>query len=216
MNLVLLGPPGAGKGTQATVISKKYKISHISTGEILRNRIKDGSELGKQVKSYVESGKLVPDDLVIQMVQERLQKEDCAEGFILDGFPRNENQAEVLEACLKGLNKQLDSALNFDASEHVILERLTGRRVCEKCSGNFHIKNMPPKVEGICDGCGSGLVQRKDDNEETIKKRLAVYRESAQPLLDYYEKKGILKTIPADRDYREIEKILTEYFSSPR
>ena len=212
MNLLLLGPPGAGKGTQAGVISKKYSIPHISTGEILRNCIKNGSEIGKKAKSYVESGQLVPDKLVIQMVKERIMKPDCTNGFILDGFPRNYKQAVELDICLKELGKEIDSALNFDASEQVIVERLTGRRVCSQCEAIFHIKNMPPKVDGVCDKCGGKLIQRKDDHEETIRNRLNVYRESAQPLLDYYQEKGLLFTIPADKDYREVEKLLAEHF----
>ncbi len=212
MNLLLLGPPGAGKGTQAALISKKYSIPHISTGEILRNCIKNGSELGKKAKAYVESGHLVPDEIVVQMVKERISKSDCEGGFILDGFPRNYKQAEELTVCLKELGKEIDSALNFDASEGVIIERLTGRRICSKCETIFHIKNMPPKVDGICDKCGGKLIQRKDDEEETIRNRLKVYRESAQPLLDYYQKKGLLFTIPADKDYREVEKLLKDYF----
>ena len=212
MNLVLLGPPGAGKGTQAIVISKKYSIPHISTGEILRQRIKDGSELGKKAKSFVESGQLVPDELVIQMVKERLAEADCDRGFILDGFPRNNAQAEALDVCLKELNKQIDTALNFDASQKIIIERLSGRRVCAACGATFHIKNMPPKIDGICDKCDNSLSQRKDDQEETIKNRLKVYHESALPLIEYYEKKKIVRTIPADLDYRDIEKNLDKYF----
>ena len=212
MNLLLVGPPGAGKGTQAAVISKKYSIPHISTGEILRNNIKEESALGKEAKAYVESGQLVPDALVIQMVQDRIMGPDCTQGFILDGFPRNLKQAEALTACLKKLGKDIDSVLNFDASEQVIIDRLSGRRTCSQCEAIFHIRNMPPRVDGICDVCGGKLIQRKDDQEETIRNRLKVYHKSAQPLLDYYKKQGQLVTIPADKDYREIEKLLEEYF----
>ena len=212
MNLLLVGAPGAGKGTQATVISKKYLIPHISTGEILRNNIKEGSALGKEAKAYVESGQLVPDELVIKMVTERIMGPDCTQGFILDGFPRNYKQAEALTACLKKRGKEIDTALNFDASEQVIIDRLTGRRICSQCEAIFHIRNMPPRVDGICDLCSGKLVQRKDDQEDTIRNRLKVYRESAQPLLDYYEEQGLLVTIPADKDYREVEKLLEAYF----
>ncbi len=213
MNLVLLGAPGAGKGTQAVVISKKYAIPHISTGEILRSNIKTATALGKKAQSYVESGMLVPDDLVIEMVKDRLQNDDCENGFILDGFLRNEAQAEALDATLKQLHKELAFALNFDASEEVIMARLTGRRVCPECGATFHVKNMPPKVPGMCDQCGAALIQRKDDQAETISNRLQVYRKSAEPLLAYYQRQDILKTIPADMDYREIEKILDGYFN---
>lgn len=214
MNLVLLGAPGAGKGTQAVVLTKKYAIPHISTGEILRTHMKNETEIGKKAKSFIESGQLVPDEVVIAMVKDRLSQSDCEKGFILDGFPRNEAQAKALDSCLEELGKEIDAALNFDCSEEIILKRLTGRRVCPTCGATYHIDNMPPKQEGICDKCGEKLTQRKDDQEETIKNRLKVYRETAEPLLAYYEAKGVLKTIPADKDYREIEKILDEYFGS--
>ena len=213
MNLVLLGAPGAGKGTQAAIITKKYNIPHISTGEILRSRIKDGSPVGEKAKAYVESGQLVPDEIVIEMVKDRIAKEDCNNGFILDGFPRNYEQAVALNDCLEALGKKIDKALNFDASEEIILERLTGRRVCKSCGATFHVKNMPPKVEGVCDVCGAELIQRKDDSAETIKNRLNVYRQTAEPLVDYYNQQGILVTLQADQDYREIEKKFDEIFA---
>jgi len=213
MNMVLLGAPGAGKGTQAALLTKKYEIPHISTGEILRARIKDGSPVGEKAKSYVESGQLVPDEIVIEMVKDRLAEADCAKGFILDGFPRNAAQAEALDACLTALSKKIDTALNFEASEEIILERLTGRRVCAMCNATYHIKNMPPKKEGICDKCGSELSQRKDDSEETIKNRLKVYNETAQPLLAYYDTLGVLFSVPADKGANEIEIILDEHFN---
>ncbi len=212
MNLVLLGAPGAGKGTQAAIITKKYGLVHISTGEILRARIKDGSPVGEKAKAYVESGQLVPDEIVIEMVKDRIAQPDCEKGFILDGFPRNYDQAVALDECLEALGKKIDIALNFDVSEETIIERLTGRRVCKNCGATYHIKNMPPKVEGICDKCGGELIQRKDDTEETIKNRLKVYRETAAPLIDYYNKKGILVTLQADKNYMEIEKKFDEIF----
>lgn len=213
MNMILLGAPGAGKGTQAALLTKKYSIPHISTGEILRSRIKDGSPVGEKAKAYVESGQLVPDEIVIEMVKDRLAERDCEDGFILDGFPRNAAQAEALDACLDTLGKSVDTALNFDASEDIILERLTGRRVCSNCSSTYHIKNMKPKKEGICDTCGSALIQRKDDSVETISNRLKVYKETAQPLLAYYKKRGILFNISADKGCQEIEKLLDEHFN---
>ncbi len=216
MNIVLLGAPGAGKGTQAVRMTKKYSIPHISTGDILRSRIKDGSEIGIKAKGYVESGSLVPDEIVIAMVKDRLQEEDCNNGFILDGFPRNKNQAEELDSCLKELEKDIDVALNFDASEEVVMMRLSGRRVCSACGATYHITNVPSKVEGICDECGEGLIQRKDDRKETIKNRLCVYKESAEPLLAYYKEKNKLVTVPADKDYREIEILIDEMFNKPR
>lgn len=213
MNMVLLGAPGAGKGTQAALLTRKYSIPHISTGEILRSRIKDGSPVGEKAKAYVESGQLVPDEIVIEMVKDRLAAADCEGGFILDGFPRNATQAEALDACLDALGKKIDTALNFDASEEVILERLTGRRVCAECGATYHIKNMPPKKDGVCDQCGNGLIQRKDDSVETIQNRLNVYRETAQPLLTYYEKQGILCTLAADKGCAEIGILLDEHFN---
>jgi adenylate kinase len=212
MNIVLLGAPGAGKGTQAVLLTKKYSIPHISTGEILRARIKDGSAVGEKAKTYVESGQLVPDDIVIEMVKDRLVEPDCANGFILDGFPRNALQARALDECLHVLGKKIETVLNFDASESVILERLSGRRVCAVCNATFHVTNMPPKKEGICDACGSELIQRKDDSPETIKNRLQVYQETAEPLLDYYKKQGLLVTLPADKEATEIEELLDEHF----
>lgn len=212
MNIVLLGAPGAGKGTQAVLLTKKYSIPHISTGEILRARIKDGSPVGEKAKTYVESGQLVPDDIVIEMVKDRLVEPDCAKGFILDGFPRNALQARALDECLNALGKKIETVLNFDASESVIMARLSGRRVCGACNATFHVTNMPPKKEGICDACGSDLIQRKDDSPETIKNRLQVYKETAEPLLDYYKNQDLLITLPADKDASEIERLLDEHF----
>ena len=208
MKFILLGAPGAGKGTQAVLISEKYSIPHISTGDILRNNIKNETPLGVKAKEYVESGQLVPDELVIEMVKGRLGEADCTNGFVLDGFPRSEQQAEALETCLEELGKKLDKAFNFEVSEEVILSRLSGRRVCENCGKTYHNKNMPTKVEGICDVCGKNVIQRKDDSEEAIKNRLKIYNEMVGPLLAYYEKKGILINLPADKGYDEIGKIL--------
>ncbi len=212
MNLVLLGAPGAGKGTQAAVITKRYEIPHISTGDILRSRVKDGSPVGEKAKSFMESGQLVPDEIVIEMVKDRIAQADCEKGFILDGFPRNHDQAIALDECLGALSKDIDKALYFDASEDIILGRLTGRRVCKDCGATYHVLNMPPKTEGVCDSCNGELIQRKDDSAETIKNRLEVYRATAEPLLAYYKDKDILVTIDANLDYREIEKTLDEIF----
>jgi len=205
MRLVFIGPPGAGKGTHAKILSERYGIPHISTGDILRARINDGSEIGKKAKTYVESGGLVPDLIVIQMVKERLEEKDTKKGFLLDGFPRTFGQAESFDAALSQLGIQLDMVINFKASLATILRRLTGRRVCSKCNVNYHVVNMPPKQKDICDRCGAPLVQRKDDHEDTIRKRLAVYEKDTEPLFDYYEKRGQLKEVNADLEVDDLD-----------
>lgn len=212
MRLVLLGPPGAGKGTQAEVLSRSHKIPAISTGDILREKIKDGSEIGKEAKKYVESGALVPDAVVIKMVKERLRSDDARAGFILDGFPRTVAQAEALDKVLNELRITLDAVLYFETSTAVILERLTGRRVCPKCRRNYHIKNIPPKRDNVCDDCGVQLIQRKDDTEDTIRRRLKVYEEETAPLVEYYEGKGSLKRVSGDLDVEELNSIIGKMF----
>ncbi len=214
MRLVFLGPPGVGKGTYASAISKKYGIPHISTGDIFREEIKKGSELGKKVKSYVDAGKLVPDDIVIEVVKRRLSMDDCKKGFILDGFPRTLAQAEALDKITK-----IDLALNFVAPDEVIIERISGRRVCLKCGAIYHVVYMPPKVRGVCDKCGGSLIQREDDKPEVVKERLAIYRERFSPIIDYYKKKGILVEVyagePAEKVIPKIIKVLEEHGFHP-
>ena len=212
MNIILLGAPGSGKGTQAVIIKEKYNLAHISTGEILRQHIKDETELGKQAKECVEKGQLVSDELVIKMVRARLGEDDCKNGFILDGFPRNESQAKALDVCLSEMNLKIDYALYFDCPEEILLQRLGGRRVCNACGATFHVTNMPSKVEGICDACGAELITRKDDQPETIKNRLDVYNETAAPLLGYYKNAGNLFNLPAEKSADEVDQILSKEF----
>jgi len=192
LRLVFLGPPGIGKGTYASAISKMYGIPHISTGDIFREEIKRGTELGRRIKEYVERGELVPDEIVIEVVRERLSREDCKKGFILDGFPRTLRQAQALDEMAT-----LDLALNFVAPDEVIIERLSGRRICRRCGAIYHVKFMPPKVEGVCDICGGELYQREDDKPEVIKRRLELYRRQFKPILDFYRAKGILVDVDA-------------------
>lgn len=196
MKIILLGPPGAGKGTQAKSISQAYSIPHISTGDIFRKNISEKTPLGVEAKGYMDKGQLVPDELTINLVKDRLTQEDCKNGFLLDGFPRTVKQAEALDAFLDKNKMAIDAALLIDVPSTLILERMTGRRVCPECGASYHIKNIPPKVEGICDLCGASLIQRKDDNEETVKERLNVYERQTQPLVEYYKEKG--KLISAD------------------
>lgn len=199
MRLILLGPPGAGKGTQASGIVKKYNVPHISTGDIFRKNIKENTDLGKKAKEYMDKGLLVPDELVVEIVKDRLTEEDCMEGFLLDGFPRTVGQADALEKELTNLKYTLDKVINIDVSKEELIERAVGRRVCKECGETYHIKFNSPKVEGICDKCGSKLHQRKDDTVETVTKRIEVYTEQTQPLIDYYTKKGILININGEQ-----------------
>jgi adenylate kinase len=188
LNLIFLGAPGAGKGTQAEVLSRDKGIPTISTGNIIRSALKSGTELGQRAKAYIESGKLVPDEIVIEIIRERLAEPDCKNGFILDGFPRTIPQAEALDK----MGIVIDKVIDIEVSEEMIFSRLSGRRVCEKCGASYHIVNKKPKVEGVCDLCGGTLVQRKDDQPETIRERLKVYHEQTEPLKAYYEKQGKL------------------------
>ena len=192
---ILLGPPGAGKGTQAARIIEKYHIPHISTGDIFRENIKQGTELGKKAQEYMARGELVPDDLVCEIACDRLLKDDCKEGFILDGFPRTVYQAEKLDEFLSENGQKLDCVINLEVGEDILMKRLTGRRVCKKCGASFHVVNMPPKVEGICDVCGAELIQRTDDNEETARNRIDVYNAQTKPLVDYYKEAGVIADI---------------------
>lgn len=195
MKLIIMGPPGAGKGTQAALIKEEYKIPHISTGDMFREAIKNQTPLGMEAKSYMDKGALVPDSVTIGLVKERLSKADCQEGFLLDGFPRTIPQAEALNEILKELNIKLDAVVNIEVDDSILIDRIVGRRVCPECKAGYHVTNLQPKVEGICDVCGATLVQRKDDTEETVKNRLTVYANQTKPLLEFYNNFGLVKTI---------------------
>ncbi|ACI22097.1 MULTISPECIES: adenylate kinase [Thermodesulfovibrio] len=204
MRLVFLGAPGAGKGTQAKRLVEKYGIPQISTGDLLRAAVAAGTPLGKEAKAYMDRGELVPDKVVLGMVKERLSQNDCKKGFILDGFPRNVAQAEALDKMLSEMNMPLDLALNLDVPFDDLMKRLTGRRTCKSCGQMYNVYYSPSKVEGKCDKCGGELFQRDDDKEETIRKRLEVYRAQTEPLIDYYSKKGILKSVSGTGSIDEI------------
>ncbi len=214
MKIIMLGAPGAGKGTQAKQIAAKYQIPHISTGDIFRANIKNGTELGKKAKEFMDQGLLVPDELTCDLVMDRIKQDDCANGFVLDGFPRTIPQAEALDAALTKIGEAMDYAIDVDVKDESIIERMSGRRACLNCGATYHIVTIPPKKEGICDTCGSALVLRDDDQPETVKKRLDVYHDQTQPLIDYYNKKGILKTVdgmePMDTVFANIVAILGE------
>lgn len=197
MNLILLGGPGAGKGTQAKKLIDKYQIPQISTGDILRAAVKEGTEMGKKAKEYMDAGKLVPDEVVIGIIKDRLAQPDCKKGFILDGFPRTVPQAEALDKVLADMGSKIDHVISIDVDEEELVTRLTGRRTCKNpdCGQMFHIKFNPPKKEGVCDKCGSELYQRDDDNEATVRSRLATYNQATKPLIDYYQAKGLLRPI---------------------
>ena len=203
MKIIMLGAPGAGKGTHAKKISEKYSIPHISTGDIFRANIKEGTELGKKAKEYMDQGLLVPDELTCDLVMDRIQQDDCKNGFVLDGFPRTIPQAEALTAALEKINEKMDYALDIEIADEKIVERMSGRRVCTKCGAPFHIVNIPPKTEGICDHCGGELEFRADDQPETVLKRLGVYHEQTQPLIEYYAKQGMLKEIDGTKSVEE-------------
>lgn len=213
MKLVLLGPPGAGKGTQSVVLSKRYNIPQISTGDILRESIKSGLALGSKAKGYMEKGELVPDDVVIGIVADRLKKPDTRKGFILDGFPRTLKQAEALDKALEDINSGIDMVLYFATSPAVAIERLSGRRVCKSCGFNYHVKNIPPRKEGVCDKCGGELFQRPDDKEDTVRNRLKIYEDRTKPLIDYYVKQGTLKRVSGDMGVDELFKVLSKIFA---
>jgi adenylate kinase len=206
MRLVLLGAPGAGKGTQAKKLIETYGIPQISTGDILRKAVADGTPLGKEAKSYMDKGELVPDSVVIGLVKERIAQDDCKKGYILDGFPRNNAQAEVLDKVLAEMGAPLDTALSVDVEKDVLMKRLTGRRTCRKCQQMYNIYFSLPKKEGVCDKCGGELFQRDDDKEETIRKRLDVYDAQTAPLMEYYKKKGIVKSVAGTGSIDEIFK----------
>lgn len=200
MKIIMLGAPGAGKGTQAKRIAGKYQIPHISTGDIFRANIKNGTKLGKEASTYMDQGLLVPDDLVVDLVVDRIRQEDCKNGYVLDGFPRTIPQAEALDSSLAALGESIDFAINVEVPDENIIKRMAGRRACLTCGATYHLEHIPTKIEGICDNCGSELVLREDDKPETVKKRLDVYHEQTQPLIDYYNKKGILAEVDGTAD----------------
>ena len=214
MRMVFLGPPGAGKGTQAVMFSEGMRFLHLSTGDILRANVKRGTEIGQKARSFMEQGLLVPDSIVIEMMLDKIKTSEAGKGFILDGFPRTVYQARQMDEALKGLNLTIELVVYFRTSIDIIIYRLTGRRICRDCGANYHIVNMSPKKEGICDKCGGELYQRKDDNEETIKKRLEVFNGQTKELIDYYKKQGILEEVSGDLDagkvYEAISGILND------
>jgi adenylate kinase len=218
MNLILLGGPGAGKGTQAKKLIDKYQIPQISTGDILRAAVKDGTEMGKKAKEFMDAGKLVPDEVVIGIIKDRLAQPDCKKGFILDGFPRTVPQAEALDKVLGGLNTGIDHVVSIDVDEEALVTRLTGRRTCKNaaCGQMYHIEYTPPKKAGICDKCGSELYQRDDDNETTVRSRLATYNQATKPLIDYYTKKGLVRPIMGVGGIDDIFQKIVTILSHPR
>ena len=204
MKIIMLGAPGAGKGTQAKMIAEKYNIPHISTGDIFRANIKKGTELGVEAKKYIDQGLLVPDELTVKILLDRVAQDDCTNGYVLDGFPRTIPQAEVLDNALAELGDKIDYAINVDVPDENIINRMGGRRACLACGATYHIEHIPPKVEGICDKCGQELVLRDDDKPETVKNRLAVYHKQTQPLIDFYSNKGVLKSVDGTVDMKDV------------
>ncbi len=204
MKIIMLGAPGAGKGTQAKMIADKYTVPHISTGDIFRLNIKNGTDLGMEAKKYMDQGQLVPDELTVKILLDRVAKEDCANGYVLDGFPRTIPQAEVLDKALTELGDKIDYAINVDVPDENIINRMSGRRACVACGATYHIVHIPTKVEGICDRCGKELILRADDEPETVKNRLIVYHDQTQPLIDFYTEKGVLKEVDGTVDMKEV------------
>ena len=212
MKIIMLGAPGAGKGTQAKMLSERYGIPHISTGDIFRMNIKNNTELGQKAKGYMDAGQLVPDELVVDLVVDRIKAKDCMKGFILDGFPRTIPQAEALDYALNNQNEKIDYAINVDVPDENIIKRMSGRRACVGCGATYHLVYNPTKTEGVCDVCGEKLILRDDDKPETVQKRMDVYHEQTQPLIDYYNKKEVILTVDGTQDidvvYDEITKVL--------
>ena len=208
MNIILMGLPGAGKGTQASEIVKKFPIPHISTGDMFRKAIKDETDLGKEAKSYMDRGELVPDEVTVGIVKDRISEDDAKKGFLLDGFPRTIEQAEALSNIMKELDREIDAVINIEVPEEELMNRLTGRRICEKCGTTYHLVFNPPKVDGICDLDGGKLYQREDDNPETVANRLNVNVKQSKPILEFYDNKNVLKNIDGSRDI----KVVTNYF----
>lgn len=210
MKIIMLGAPGAGKGTQAKMIAEKYGVPHISTGDIFRANIKNGTELGAKAKEYMDKGLLVPDELVVDLVIDRFKADDCAKGYILDGFPRTIPQAEALDKALNAQNESVDYAINVEVPDENIINRMSGRRACVGCGATYHIQFNPTKVEGVCDVCGEKLILRDDDKPETVKNRLSVYHEQTQPLIDYYAKKSILAEVDGTKDMEDVFNAIVE------
>ena len=204
MKIIMLGAPGAGKGTQAKKIAERYSIPHISTGDIFRANIKNGTKLGKKAKAYMDEGALVPDDLVVDLVVDRFKNPDCANGYVLDGFPRTIPQAEALEAALNAIGETVDFAINIEVPDENIINRMSGRRACVGCGATYHVIYNPTKVEGVCDNCGEKLILRQDDKPETVKNRLSVYHAQTQPLIDFYNKKGVLAEVDGTKDMDDV------------
>ncbi|MCH5257909.1 MAG: adenylate kinase [Lachnospiraceae bacterium] len=213
MKIIMLGAPGAGKGTQAQMIADKFGVPHISTGDIFRENVKNGTELGIEAKKYMDQGALVPDELTVKILLDRVAKDDCKNGYVLDGFPRTIPQAEVLDNALNELGEKIDYAINVDVPDENIIRRMSGRRACLACGATYHIEHIPPKTEGICDRCGKELVLRDDDKEETVKNRLDVYHKQTQPLIDFYTKKGVLKTVDGTQDMKDVFAAITAILS---
>ncbi|MCF0109048.1 MAG: adenylate kinase [Erysipelotrichaceae bacterium] len=212
MNILIMGPAGSGKGTMSELIIKAYGVTHISTGDMLRENVKNQTALGMEAKGYMDAGRLVPDDLINAMVKERIQQPDCQKGYLMDGFPRTLAQAEAFEEMTKAVNKPVEVVIDLQVGFDTLAERITGRRVCKTCGSIFHTKNKPPKVEGICDNCGAPLVQRSDDTIEQLKVRLDEHDKNTKPVLDFYAKKGIVKTVdaalPAEEVWKKVEAAL--------
>lgn len=204
MKIIMLGAPGAGKGTQAKMIAGQYQIPHISTGDIFRANIKNGTELGMEAKKYMDQGLLVPDELTVKILLDRVSQEDCKNGYVLDGFPRTIPQAEVLDQALTELGETIDYAVNVDVPDEAIVNRMSGRRACLSCGATYHIEHIPPKKEGVCDTCGQDLILRDDDKPETVLNRLKVYHDQTQPLIDYYTAKGVLRTVDGTVDMKDV------------
>ena len=213
MRLILLGPPGAGKGTQASSIVAEYGITHISTGDIFRHNIKNGTELGKKVKSYLDKGQLVPDGLTIDLVWDRLSKDDCKKGFLLDGFPRTINQAEALQKGLEERGLKLDKVINIDVDKNILVKRLSGRRVCKNCGETYHIDNKPTLKDGVCDKCSGEVIQRADDNEKTVLDRIEVYEKQTFPLIDFYKNLGLILTVDGTLSIEDVFSQIKESLS---
>lgn len=210
MKIIMLGAPGAGKGTQAKKIAAKFSIPHISTGDIFRANIKNGTELGKKAKTYMDQGLLVPDELVVDLVVDRVNQDDCRDGYVLDGFPRTIPQAEALDKALAEFGQKVDFAIDVDVPDENIVRRMGGRRACVTCGATYHLEYAPTKKDGICDTCGGGLILRDDDKPETVEKRLGVYHEQTQPLIDYYTNAGILKTVDGTVDIEDVFRAIVE------
>ncbi len=209
MKIIMLGAPGAGKGTQAKMIADQYSIPHISTGDIFRANIKNNTELGQKAKTYMDKGLLVPDELVVDLIMDRFKETDCKDGYVLDGFPRTIPQAEALDNALSAIGEKVDFAINVEVPDENIVTRMSGRRACVGCGATYHIAYNPPKAENICDRCGKDLVLRDDDKPETVQKRLSVYHEQTQPLIQYYEKKGVMKEVDGTVDMKDVFAAIT-------